>query len=236
MRAGDVVWLDHHVARLARDAARLGLPPVDPRVARRALVELARAAFPSADGIVRLEHARGADGRGHWLGVARSLGVDASTWRAVAAPVAHEGWHAWSGAKRSAQRAVSIARAAAARAGADEAILVDAAGRVVEGARAAIFVHLPDGVFATPALERGGVRSLAREVALARARGAVRTRDVSLRALRAAREVVAVNAVRGARPLVELDGEPLGAARGPLLDRLREWLDLPAPEGPRDRS
>ena len=45
--------------------------------------------------------------------------------------------------------------------------------------------------------------------------------DVSRETLHAARELVAVNAVRGARPITELDGRPVGNGRpGPLARQL----------------
>ena len=50
--------------------------------------------------------------------------------------------------------------------------------------------------------------------------------DLHRRALGEARELIAVNAVRGASPVVELDGRPVGDGRpGPAALRLREILD-----------
>ncbi len=46
------------------------------------------------------------------------------------------------------------------------------------------------------------------------------------RTLRAAQEIIAVNAVRGARPVVELDGAPVADGRpGPWSERFAEALD-----------
>ena len=51
--------------------------------------------------------------------------------------------------------------------------------------------------------------------------------DLEREALLAAREVVAVNAVRDARPLASLDGRPLG--RGSEAAKLGAILDADAP-------
>jgi len=224
VRAGEPAHAARHVARLARDARQLGLPRIDERAASRALALLARAAFAARDGAIRLQHFGDASGGSRLVGIPRELGSERAAWRAITAPLAHEGPRPWSGAKLAANLACDIARDAAARAGADEALFADASGRLVEGARTNVFVHLADGTFATPDLARGGVCGIAREIALERARGELRVRDIGLRALHSAREIVVVNALRGARPVVELDGTPVGAAHGPLATRLAELL------------
>jgi branched-chain amino acid aminotransferase len=76
----------------------------------------------------------------------------------------------------------------------------------------------------TPPLERGAVAGIAREVLLERVKE-LRCRDVSASDLRAAREVVAVNAVRGARPIVRLDGREIGTGQGAAHDRLARALE-----------
>ena len=57
----------------------------------------------------------------------------------------------------------------------------------------------------------------------------LRERDLRAHDLGDASEVLAINAVRGARPIVELDGRALGHADGPGLARLNEVLDAEAP-------
>ena len=50
--------------------------------------------------------------------------------------------------------------------------------------------------------------------------------DLHRRTLEEARELIAVNAVRGARPVIELDGKPVGDGRaGPAALRLRKILE-----------
>jgi branched-subunit amino acid aminotransferase/4-amino-4-deoxychorismate lyase len=104
---------------------------------------------------------------------------------------------------------LASARAEAEAAGVDEALLFDAAGRLVEGARTNLALALADG-WLTPPAARGSVRGVALEAVLAAGVGLVE-RDVSRAECLAAREIVATNAVRGARPVVVLDGAPVGA-------------------------
>jgi branched-subunit amino acid aminotransferase/4-amino-4-deoxychorismate lyase len=65
---------------------------------------------------------------------------------------------------------------------------------------------------------------VAREILLERVPEIAET-ELRRRSLEEARELVAVNAVRGALPVVELDGEPVGDGRtGPAAMRLQEAL------------
>jgi branched-subunit amino acid aminotransferase/4-amino-4-deoxychorismate lyase len=108
--------------------------------------------------------------------------------------------------------------------GVDEALLFDAAGYLVEGGRSSHVVVRADGSAVAPPLARGRVRSVALEIAL-EAR-ALAEGDVTLEELRRARELVALNAVRGARPILRLDGRPVGAgAAGPVARALETVLD-----------
>jgi branched-subunit amino acid aminotransferase/4-amino-4-deoxychorismate lyase len=225
VRAGETLWVDRHVARLSVDARRLGLPAVDERVVRTAFAELAAAAFGPGDGAIRLQHSRDASGHSRWLGIARGLGDEPESWRAIRAPLCHEGTRPWSGAKTTHTLAYAIARDAATARGAQEALFADHAGRLIEGARCNLFAVLEDGSWATPDLARGGVAGLARDVVLeGTARFAVR--DIAFHALPRAREIVAVNSLRGGRAVIELDGTPIGSASGPALDLVNELLAL----------
>jgi len=214
-------------ARLVRDAAQLGLGALDAEMCLAALEDAGRRAFGAAEGVVRLEAER-PEGAAEGVRLAastRPLGPEPEAWSAVLSPAAHEGPGPWAGTKRSAWACVERARAAARAAGTDEALLLDAEGRLVEGARASLVVVRSDGVAVAPPLARGGVRSVARAIALAGC-PAIAEADVGLAELRAAREIVALNAVRGARPVVRLDGRPVGDGRpGPVAARLRTVLD-----------
>jgi branched-chain amino acid aminotransferase len=213
-----------HVRRLERGARALHLPPPDPRHVRAALTELARAALPEGEGIVRLQLSRDGCGRSHLVGVPRGLGADPPEWSAVTAPLCHPGPLLAGGHKLTNRLVLALASDAARDAGVDEALLFDGAGRLVEASRSNLIVLDAAGRLVTPPLERGAVAGIAREVALERVKE-LRCRDVSAADLRAAREVVAVNAVRGARPITRLDGREIGSGAGAACDRLASALE-----------
>jgi branched-subunit amino acid aminotransferase/4-amino-4-deoxychorismate lyase len=224
IRAGAPRFPDRHVRRLLRDADALGLPAVDVRLLHRALHELARAAFPGGEGVVRLQLSRDGDGAPHVVGVPRDLGDDPPAWRAITAPFAHPGALLAGGPKLTHRLLQTLASDAARAAGVPEALMFDAAGRLVEGARTNVVALGADGVLCTPPTERGAVAGIALEVAGERLPG-LRRRDLSRRALLAARGVVVINAVRGARALTALDGAALGPESAPLAARLTAVLD-----------
>lgn len=225
VRAGVVLWVDRHVERLRVDARRLGMPRVDELAVRAAFAELAPAAFGTGDGAIRLQHTRDSGGHPHWLGVPRGLGRHLPTWRAVRAPFVHEGPRPWSGIKTTNTLLYALAQSAATARDAQDALFADSAGRLIEGTRSNLFVVLASGECVTPDLRRGGVAGLARELLLERSSDFA-VRDVSFHALASAREIIAVNSLRGARPIVELDGAAVGAAAGPAAARLDALLDI----------
>jgi branched-subunit amino acid aminotransferase/4-amino-4-deoxychorismate lyase len=153
--------------------------------------------------------------------VPRALGPERDAWSGVVVRLPGVAGPALAGgAKLSGHPAQALARDAARRAGADEALLLDAAGRLVEGARTSAIVVDAAGRAATPPLELGGVAGIAREVLLERI-PELEQRIVLEPQLRTAREIVVANAVRGARALVRLDAAEVGDARpGPWARRL----------------
>ena len=208
-------------ARLVRDASALGLGSfaVDDVLAR--LLDAARASFGATGaGVVRLEARAG----GELVASTRPLGPERAVWRAIWAEAVHPGPGEAPGAKRALVPALAAAREAAEAAGADEALLCDAAGRVVEGARTNLAFALADGRLAMPPLARGAVRGVALEAALD-AGIALAELDVTRDALASAREIVATNAVRGARPILWLADHAVGDGRpGPLATALAAAL------------
>lgn len=207
------VWLgDRVAARLVRDARALGLGTHAPGDVLERLLAAGRASFGEGVGVVRLEARAG----GELVASTRPLGPEPEAWRAIAARAVHPGPGPAPGAKREGVAELASARAEAEAAGVDEALLFDAAGRLVEGARTNLALALADGRWLTPPAARGSVRGVALEAALA-AGIALEERDVSRAECLTAREIVATNAVRGACAIVALDSAPIGDGRpGPL--------------------
>jgi branched-subunit amino acid aminotransferase/4-amino-4-deoxychorismate lyase len=219
-RAGRI-WLAERVAaRLVRDARALGLGAHEPGDVLARLLAAGRASFGDGEGVVRLEARAG----GELVASTRPIGPEPETWRAIAARVVHPGSGPAPGAKRAGVAELASARAEAQAAGVDEALLFDAAGRLVEGARTNLALALADGRWLTPPAARGSVRGVALEAALAGG-VALEERDVSRAECLAAREIVATNAVRGACAIVVLGSVPVGDGRpGPLRAALAAAL------------
>ncbi len=212
-RSGRVMLGVRVAERLVRDAHALGLGELDASEIHERLLALGRSSFgATGEGVVRLEARAG----GQLIESTRPIGPERESWRALTAPVPHPGPGPAPGAKRAPPPELAAARAAAEAAGVDEALLFDAAGRLVEGARTNLALALADGRWVTPPAARGAVRGVALDAALA-AGVALEERDISHAECRAAREIVATNAVRGARPIVALDATPIGDGQpGPL--------------------
>ena len=220
VEAGRVRFAARHARRLARAARALRLGDLEEARVRRALEELARAAFGAGSGVVRVQASRDGAGVLHLVGTPRALGPEPPAWRAVVVRLGGTAGDAAGGHKVSGRLALARALDAARDAGADEALVVDFAGRLVEGARTNTVVVDAAGRLATPPLALGAVAGIAREVLLERV-PELEERIVSLRELSRAAEIVAVNAVRGARAVVALDGRPVGAGvPGPASRRL----------------
>lgn len=230
--AGRVRYLERHVARLCRDAAASGLAPLDPIRIRRALCELA-ARSPHPEAIARLAAIAGA---GRELRLAASLHPVESDapereWSAVSAIARHPGARPGSGCKSCERALCDEALASARAAGADEALLFDAADRLVEGARSNLCFALAGAALATPPLARGAVAGVAREIARARV-PELAERDLARAELGRLRELIAVNAVRGAVAITRVDGAPVGTGRpGPWARRLADALAAEAELG-----
>ena len=212
VRQGRARWLERHVRRLQRDGRQLGIGEVAAERIQAAFAELSEATFGDGEGIVRLQASASHDGAAHLVGMARSIGEERPAWRAITAPAQHEGWTPFSGVKRTHDPVLARTRDALQRAGADEAVLFDDAGFAIEGSRTNLFLVDREDVLVTPDLARGGVAGIAREIVLERGVDIV-VRSVTRAELAAAREIIAVNAVRGARPVVSLDDESVGDGR-----------------------
>lgn len=215
---------ERHVARLVSAAERLRIGSVDPEQVRTALRELGAAEFGEGPGIVRISASRDGSGAVRIVGVPRPVGEEPPTWSATIVALRHDAPGQDTGLKVTSRLAMALAGDAARDAGCDEAVLLDAHGDLVEGSRSNLFVVTGGGAPTTPPISAGGVAGVARAVALERVDEAVEDR-VSGDALRSADEIIAVNAVRGACPIVSLDGAPVGGGRpGPWAARLSDAL------------
>ncbi len=233
VQRGELRWAERHVRRLVRDARDLGLGAPDAEACRRALHETAIAAFHNGpddrrgDGIVRLEAQHRAGAPPRLVARARRLGPDPASWQAIVSPRAHPERASHPGAKVLAESVVETAREAARVAGADEALIFDAANHLIEGSRTNLMLVLADGTLLTPSLEKAGVAGLAREIALEEIAD-VQIRPLPAEDLPVLREIIALNAVRGARPIVALDGRDVGDGKpGPWARRLAALLAAP---------
>jgi len=228
---GRIERLERHAGRLRRDALRLGLPAPE----RRAIEDVARAAAATelgrGDGIVRIEWSVAQQ----LSASTRSLGIDPGVWRAITATTLHPGPESRAGAKALGVPAWDAARAEQADAGVDEALLFDAAGRLVEGSRSNLVVVTAEGFRLTPARGLGPVEGLGLECIREVSGGILESLAIDRRDLSRARELIAVNVVRGAVAIVELDGRAIGDGRpGPLARTLRARVATGRPGPPRD--
>jgi branched-chain amino acid aminotransferase len=215
-----------HVERLQRGAKALRLGEIRASAIRRALEELAAAALPAGEGVIRLQLSCDGEGATHLVGVARDLGVDPAQWTAISVELPQRGAATVGAEKTTSRAALALAAQDARAAGADEALLVDAAGCLIEGARSNLFVATRDGALCTPPLASGAVAGIAREVALERIAG-IAEREIARRELLDAAELIAVNSVRGARPVVRLDGRNVADGQpGSWSARLARALEI----------
>ena len=219
--------LDAHLDRLADTARFLALPAPD-RAALRATVARVLAAAGPGEQRLRIVVTRGpgalaaplaALGPGRTIVIAEPLPPPPA-----ALALATVDWplppRAARGHKTLAYLDHVLARELARAAGADEALRLDAAGEVVEGATCNVFA-VAGGAVATPPIDRGILPGIVRARVLALcARDGVPAGERALTpaALAAADEVFVTSSLRGVVPVTRLDGRALAA--GPITARL----------------
>jgi branched-chain amino acid aminotransferase len=214
MRAegGRVALLDRHLARLRASATTLGLDPMPSEDEMRTGVAGALAAFGPGPARVRLT----ATPRPTLLvevTAAEPFGDGPPAGRAITVPGAWMPENRLAEHKSLSYAAHRLSQRRADAAGADHALLLDRDGRLGEAAVASVFCAVSDGVVTAPVT--GLLPGIARGVGLA-ATGA-REEALAEAAWRGAREIVTVNAVRGAMAIVQIDGARVGDGRpGPL--------------------
>jgi 4-amino-4-deoxychorismate lyase len=233
---GRPAFLDLHLRRLARSAARVAI------ALPGGWDELARAAAATQDdGMLRLTCTKGPAGglpvgfavagplppetvRGREEGirvVTMTLGVGADVRRQ--AP-----WLL--GGVKSTSYAVNMATQRAAQdAGADDAIWVSSDGEVLEAPTATVAFVRDGRVVTPPADEVGILPGTTAEATLAFSPLPVEVRRARADELRDADEVMLLSSVRGVAPVVELDGRRLGV--GPVTAELRDAFERAVREG-----
>ncbi|HUQ05529.1 MAG TPA: aminotransferase class IV [Kofleriaceae bacterium] len=230
---------DAHLARLARSASLVRMAPPDLAVIARAIaatVVAAAAGAPPSSASVRIVWTRG-DARGlapSTAGAGRlvitveplaattvtsgvSLGIVHGA-RASLVPAA---------AKSGNYLASVLALAAAADAGADDALLVDAEGNVLETATANLFVVDAAGVTTPSGALLPGITAARVAQLLGEAGHTIDTAPVSLERARNATELFVTSARRGPVPVVALDGAPreTGAVTRAATVAYARWLE-----------
>lgn len=226
---GEVPWWREHWSRLRRGAERLGIPlPDEARVGDEAASLFA----DRGEGVLKLLLTRGAGERGYvpptdpvstWVVSRhavpatpdRGLDLHVCAIRLAAQP-------ALAGIKHCNRLEQVLARAEAERAGADEGLLLDAAGNAIGATAANLFAFI-DGRWATPAIVDCGIAGVCRAKLLPALDADERA--LSLAQVEAADAVFLCNAVRGILAVARLGARawpphPAVAAARNALSRL----------------
>jgi len=216
---GTLIQEKDHLDRLEASARRLYMDVQVPRaelVAAMQQTVAAAGAAPDDDAYVRLILTRGSGPLGlDFRGDRRRTSVEALD----------------PGAKTGNYLNNVLALHEARMAGADEAIMLNAAGRVAEATTANVYV-VTGSALATPPLEAGILRGTTRTriLALCAKHGIVAVeKSLAPEDLRRADEIFLSSSVRGILPVVRIDDAPIGdGAAGPLTRRLREVFEAAA--------
>ena len=250
--AGRFVDDERHLARLDRSLKEIAIaPPMSQAALRRVLAEVVHR-NRVREGLVYLQVTRGVAKRDFVFpskAVPATLVVtcrrtppyptDISKW-AIAASVQPDQRWARCDIKSTGLLAQVLAKQAAREAGAQEAILVDGEGRVTEGGSSTIWMVDADGVLRTrhldhailPGCTRGALLALIGEAGLQAEEG-----GFTVDALRAAREVFLTSATSFVKPVIAVDGVPVGTgAVGPVTRRLFDLFASHAKSGINERA
>ena len=227
--------LEAHLSRLAQGAAALGIPTPAVADLTEAVAEtLAANKLPEAS--LRITLTRGSGPRGLLppdnptptvLVSASPAGAPPSAWRARIVPVRRNEHSPLSRLKTLAYLDNVLALRQAAATGADEALMLNTAGRLASGSRSNLFLVL-SGVLVTPPESEGVLPGIARRTVLALAAEAgIATREAPLSAedLELAAEAFVSNSVVEVVPLVVVDDNTLPP--GPVAALLaRRYAEL----------
>jgi branched-chain amino acid aminotransferase len=231
-RDGQVPLLNRHLARLRASAERLGLPlPHGPALLGQAIRDLLQVEALT-DAAVRLTLTRGTGPRGLAppSACAPMLMIRAfplasappGPARAIIAAIPRNERSPVSAMKTLNCLDQILCLQAARAAGRDEAILLNGRGELACATSANLFLA-KDGVLYTPDLSSGILPGITRARLLKMMPGI--EQPLSPGVLLAADEAFLTSSLIGVRPLVELDGQPIGTGRpGPLTARAATLL------------
>lgn len=225
-----------HVARLERSLGEIEIPmPLSRGALEQVFCELMRRNRVS-EGLIYMQVTRGVARREHTFPrpapkpavvmTIRRLPPfprDVDAWATAAITRPDERW------RRCDIKSVNLlanvmAKEAARRAEATEAIFVDDAGMLTEGASSSVWIVDREGTLATRSLDHAVLPGCTRAALIglmAEAGIAWRERGVAKAELAAAREIFITSASSFVRPVVRLDGRPIGEGKvGPVTRRL----------------
>ena len=225
VQGGRFVDEDRHLARLERSLVAIRIAaPLRTTALRRVLREIV-ARNRVRDGLVYVQVTRGVARRDHpfpgkpvppaIVVTARRLPpfpTDPERWATAAITAPDQRWDRCD-IKSIGLLPNVLARQSARERGAAEAILVDAEGMVTEGAATTVWIVDREGLLRARHLDAAILPGCTREalIALMEAAGVgFAERRFSAADLRGAREVFLTSATSYVRPVVKLDGEPVG--------------------------
>ncbi len=243
-RAGRMFRFADHMARLRRGADVLGLPPPPDGIESAVRATLVANRLDEGNAAVRITLTRGPGTRGLLPPAAPNTTLLVTAVKAASAPgpaaavitAQRRNEHSPTCRIKSLNYLDNVlARREAAKRGADEALMLNAAGALACASAANLFL-VENGALVTPSLAQGALPGVTRAAVIELAAAdaiPVHEEAVTPERLFAAAEAFVTNSLIGLRPLVTADGRPIGnGAPGPLTRTLQraftEALDASA--------
>jgi 4-amino-4-deoxychorismate lyase len=237
VRAGQARYWERHMARLHAGCTRLGLPPPD---VRRLHFELGRLTRQQPHGAAKILLTRGSGGRGYHPPA--EIEVNRIVRYLPCPEIRTEGVRLarcsttlgrnprLAGIKHLNRLEQVLASRELAGLGADEGLLADSEGLVIEGTRNNLFL-VRQGELITPDLGQCGVAGVLRSLVLdtcATAGIACHIRKVTWSDLEEAEELFMTNSLMGIQPVTQWEGRVLSVGE---RTRQLQQLVIQAPEG-----
>ena len=230
VHGGRAVFLRDHHARLKRSCDELGLAwSVEESELARRCAEVVRANQAPDSALKILVYAE--DGRAGELVAVRPYAYTPEHYRrGFRLTVEHTSFGALStsGKKTISYLPYLLAREKAQAAGFDEALLVGASERVLEGSATNVFAVLAGEIY-TPALKEGVLPGIARQQIVSRyLKPSPNEGRLTIEMLNAADEVFVTNALVGVMPVSAIDDRAFNLAANPvtrrLMDEYASWM------------